>query len=201
MRKHFDAKKPRKKEFSADFSGAPFWESGERHYYRHGGGGGRGGGRGKRFFGRGDVKYALLELLSAAPMHGYQMMKGLEEKSGGLYTPSPGSIYPTLQMLEDRDMVHATEVDGKKVYSITEAGRSFLQERPVEKPRDLVHDSARDILVGEAELQQDLNQLVESLNRLHGESLQDPAKMTRLSFFLKKVRRKLEGHFEEGSDQ
>lgn len=147
------------------------------------------------------MKYALLELLTAEPMHGYQMMKGLEEKSGGLYTPSPGSIYPTLQMLEDRDLVQATEVDGKKVYAITEAGRSFLQERPAEKPGDSALDHSRDILVGEAQLQQELSELVESLNRLHRESLQDPAKMARLSFFLKKVRRKLEGHFEEGSEK
>src|SRR6266516_4862688 len=59
-------------------------------------------GEGHRFFGRGDVKYALLELLRERPMHGYEMIKALEEKSGGFYTPSAGTIYPTLQMLEDR---------------------------------------------------------------------------------------------------
>src|SRR5579863_4637910 len=58
-------------------------------------------GEGQRFFGRGDVKFALLELLQERPMHGYEMMKALEERSGGFYTPSPGSIYPTLQMLEE----------------------------------------------------------------------------------------------------
>src|SRR5262245_17962661 len=60
-------------------------------------------GGGKRFFGRGDLKYALLELLQERPMHGYEMMKALQERTGGLYTPSAGSVYPTLQMLEDRD--------------------------------------------------------------------------------------------------
>ena len=59
------------------------------------------GGEGGRFFGRGDMKFALLELLQERPMHGYEMMKALAEKSGGFYTPSPGSIYPTLQMLEE----------------------------------------------------------------------------------------------------
>jgi DNA-binding PadR family transcriptional regulator len=89
--------------------------------------GGPGGGR---FFGRGDVKYALLELLQERPMHGYEMMKALEEKSGGFYVPSAGSIYPTLQMLEDRGLVTVAEGDaGKKVYSITDTGRAFLDER------------------------------------------------------------------------
>jgi DNA-binding PadR family transcriptional regulator len=85
-------------------------------------------GEGQRFFGRGDVKFALLELLRERPMHGYEMMKALEEKSGGFYTPSAGTIYPTLQMLEDRNLVTAQEADGKKVYSITDAGRAFLEE-------------------------------------------------------------------------
>ncbi len=90
--------------------------------------GGPEGGMG-RFFGRGDLKYALLELLQERPMHGYEMMKALEEKSGGFYAPSPGSIYPTLQMLEDRGLVSVEEVEGKKVYSLTDAGRAFLAER------------------------------------------------------------------------
>ena len=87
------------------------------------------GGEGGRFFGRGDIKFVLLELLQERPMHGYEMMKALEEKTGGFYTPSPGSIYPTLQMLEDGSMVTSVEVEGKKVYSITDAGRASLAER------------------------------------------------------------------------
>src|SRR5437588_5590054 len=87
------------------------------------------GSEGPRFFGRGDVKFALLQLLQERPMHGYEMMKALEEKSGGFYTPSPGSVYPTLQMLEDRGFVTSNEVEGKKVYSITDSGRALLAER------------------------------------------------------------------------
>jgi DNA-binding PadR family transcriptional regulator len=87
------------------------------------------GGGGKRYFGRGRFKYALLELLTVQPMHGYQMMKALEEQSGGLYFPSPGSIYPTLQMLEERGLVTANEQEGKKVYQITDEGRAFLNEK------------------------------------------------------------------------
>ena len=93
------------------------------------GGPGGPGGEGPRFFGRGDIKFALLELLQERPMYGYEMMKALEEKSGGFYTPSPGSIYPTLQMLEDRGFVTSQDAEGKKVYSITDAGRALLAER------------------------------------------------------------------------
>lgn len=97
--------------------------------FGHGGPFGRGEGGG-RFFGRGDMKFALLELLRERPMYGYEMIKALEEKSGGFYTPSPGSIYPTLQMLEERGFVTSEERDGKKVYQITEVGRALLDERP-----------------------------------------------------------------------
>ena len=91
-------------------------------------------GRGERFFGRGDLKYALLELLQERPMHGYEMMKALQEQTRGLYTPSPGSVYPTLQMLEDRGFVTGSDEGGKRVYQITEAGRAFLAEgRPEER--------------------------------------------------------------------
>lgn len=92
-----------------------------------------GGGEGRRFFGRGDVKFALLQLLQERPMHGYEMIKALEEKSSGFYSPSPGSIYPTLQMLEDGGFVTSSDVEGKKVYSITDAGRTLLAERQKEE--------------------------------------------------------------------
>ena len=88
---------------------------------------------GRRWFGRGDVKFALLELLLERPMHGYEMMKALEERSGGFYVPSAGTIYPTLQMLEDRGLVTVNQTTGKKVYEITEAGRTQLAERQNEE--------------------------------------------------------------------
>ena len=91
-------------------------------------GGPAGPGDRERFFGRGDMKFALLALLQERPMYGYEMIKALEEKSGGFYTPSPGSIYPTLQMLEERGAVTAQETEGKKVYSITEVGIAILDE-------------------------------------------------------------------------
>ncbi|MFB9329179.1 PadR family transcriptional regulator [Paenibacillus aurantiacus] len=84
-------------------------------------------GSGRRYFSRGGVKYALLELLEQASMHGYQMMKALEAQSDGTYKPSAGTIYPTLQMLRDQGFVTASKVDGKKVFEITAEGRTYLQ--------------------------------------------------------------------------
>ena len=79
-------------------------------------------------FERGYLKYALLELLQESPKHGYEMMKDLEDRMGGFYAPSAGAIYPTLQLLEDRGWVTVETVDGKKVYTITEAGRQAVAE-------------------------------------------------------------------------
>src|SRR5205085_3016619 len=74
-----------------------------------------------RHFDRGDVKYVLLDLLREGPRHGYDMIKELEQRSGGLYSPSPGSVYPTLQMLEDQGLVTSTTVDGKRTFRLTDA--------------------------------------------------------------------------------
>jgi len=71
---------------------------------------------------RGHVRAAILSVLGDGPMHGYQIMQRLEERSGGMWRPSPGSVYPTLQMLEDEGLVKGEEVDGKRVFSLTEAG-------------------------------------------------------------------------------
>ncbi len=87
-----------------------------------------GGGPGPRMFERGDLKYALLELLQERPKHGYEMMKNLEERMGGFYAPSAGAVYPTLQLLEDRGWATSETVEGKKVYTITDEGRAALAE-------------------------------------------------------------------------
>lgn len=86
-------------------------------------------GPGPRMFGRGDLKYALLDLLQERPKHGYEMIKDLEDRTGGFYTPSPGAVYPTLQLLEDRGWVSVETREGRKVYTITDAGRDALREQ------------------------------------------------------------------------
>ncbi|SDC05220.1 Transcriptional regulator PadR-like family protein [Raineyella antarctica] len=73
---------------------------------------------------RGDVRSAILRLLAEQPMHGYQIIHELADRSGGVWTPSPGSVYPTLQMLADEGLVDAEQSGGKKVYHLTEAGRT-----------------------------------------------------------------------------
>jgi DNA-binding PadR family transcriptional regulator len=87
------------------------------------------GGR-ARFFESGEVRLAILSLLSEGPKHGYQLMKELEERSGGLYRASAGSVYPTLQQLEDEGLILAEQREGKRVYSLTEAGRAELAKVP-----------------------------------------------------------------------
>ena len=84
-------------------------------------------------FDQGDLKLVILRLLDEKPRHGYEVIKELEERSGGRYTPSAGAVYPTLTMLEDLGYALATPEDGgKKVYTITEAGRAHLAEhRPM----------------------------------------------------------------------
>ena len=84
--------------------------------------GGRGRGRGRR--GRGDVRAAILALLAERPMHGYEMIQELEARTGGVWRPSPGSVYPTLQLLEDEDLITGEEGEGRKRFTLTEAGRA-----------------------------------------------------------------------------
>jgi DNA-binding PadR family transcriptional regulator len=76
--------------------------------------------------GRGDVRTAVLGLLAEKPMHGYQIIREIEERSGGSWKPSPGSVYPTLQLLTDEGLISAQESDGRKTYSLTEAGRAVI---------------------------------------------------------------------------
>lgn len=82
-----------------------------------------------RLFEKGDLKYVILDLLKDKPRHGYEIIRALEERFHGFYSPSAGSVYPTLQLLEDMGYVKSSEQDGKKVYTITEEGNSFLKER------------------------------------------------------------------------
>ncbi len=87
-------------------------------------------GRRFRFFESGEIRLALLSLLSEGPKHGYQLMKELEERSGGAYKASAGSVYPTLQQLEDEGLVESDMVNGRRTYNLTVAGRKELEDDP-----------------------------------------------------------------------
>lgn len=95
-------------------------------------GGGRGrrmGGEG-RIFGHGGLRFVLLHLISEKPSHGYELIKSIEERLGGAYSPSPGTVYPTLTLLEELSLLSVEEADqgGRKRYQITEAGLRYLDE-------------------------------------------------------------------------
>lgn len=77
-------------------------------------------------FERGALKYVILDLISKKPRHGYEIIREFEELSGGCYIPSPGTIYPTLQMLEDIGSIRMLRENGKKVYEITDEGKEYL---------------------------------------------------------------------------
>ena len=98
------------------------WERGE--------GGGRGHGRrgGGRLFDHGTLRWLLLSLIAEKPSHGYELIKAVETKLGGAYSPSPGVIYPSLTLLEEMGALESAAEGGKKLYSITQAGRALLAE-------------------------------------------------------------------------
>ncbi|MHC2186945.1 DNA-binding PadR family transcriptional regulator [Rathayibacter agropyri] len=84
--------------------------------------------------GRGDVRAAVLALLAEQPMHGYQIIHEIEQRSGGDWKPSPGSVYPTLQLLADEGLIAADEQNGRKTYSLTDAGRAQVADSGTSTP-------------------------------------------------------------------
>jgi len=93
---------------------------------------GRRGRRG-RMFGQGELRLALLALIAENPSHGYELIKAIEEMTGGAYAPSPGAVYPTLQLLEDEGAIEEAEAEGaKKPFAVTDKGREELEERESE---------------------------------------------------------------------
>jgi len=159
---------------------------------------GRGRGRhrrGRQWFGSGDMKYVILKLIKEKPMHGYEVMKALEDKTRGCYTPSPGTVYPTLQWLEDEGLVQSEDREGKKVYSITDAGSEFLEENKssVEDIFDRI-DEMIDRFVGDPmpDVNRAIGKLVAQVYRsswqLHG----DVEKRKRIAEVLEEALRDLE---------
>ncbi len=106
---------------------------------------------------RGDVRAAVIALLAERPMHGYEMIQELESRTSGLWRPSPGSVYPTLQLLEDEGLVEHEEERGKRRYSLTDAGREVAAEREGAAPWDEVTQGTDP---GALSLRESLRQLV-----------------------------------------
>jgi DNA-binding PadR family transcriptional regulator len=150
--------------------------------------------RSARMFAKGDLKYLILDLLTERPRHGYDIIRALEGRFGGLYTPSAGAIYPTLQMLEDMGAVTSTQQDGRKVYTITDEGRRILAEHRdvVGEARDRVREWMRH--EGTAELHDamhEFGELMALLGREGGRALQDPAKLRRVRDLIARTREEL----------
>ena len=106
---------------------------GGRHGHHEDGFGGRGRGRGGRFFEHGALRFVLLALLAEKPAHGYELIKAIEDKVGGAYSPSAGVVYPTLTLLEETGQIEVVSADGnKKLYGPTDAGRAAIDaNRPM----------------------------------------------------------------------
>jgi DNA-binding PadR family transcriptional regulator len=122
-----------------DFAGGPFggWGRGPR-------------GRGRKAR-RGDIRTAALLLLAEEPRNGYQIMQEVEERSDGVWRPSPGSVYPALQQLEDEGLIRSEEVDGRKLFALTDAGRKVVEERGADRPAPW-EQMSDDVSGGAAEL-------------------------------------------------
>ena len=135
--------------------------------------------RRRQWFESGDMKYVILKLLKDKPRHGYEVMKELEEQLHGCYSPSPGTVYPTLQWLEDSGLVTGKDVEGKKVYEITDAGRTFLDEHKdvVEDIFDRVRDVVEDVLGGSmADVNRAMGRLVKCVYRRGWKAKDDAAR-------------------------
>jgi DNA-binding PadR family transcriptional regulator len=111
---------------------------------------GRGSRRRAPIFESGEMKFIILSLLKEKPRHGYEIIRALEERMWGCYTPSAGAVYPTLQMLEDQGYVRIVEEDGKKVYHITPEGERFLNDNQdvLDEILGRVRDTLRDVAGG-----------------------------------------------------
>lgn len=136
------------------------WMMSGRGGHRFGGGGpfggrgpfgrhGRGpfGGRGPRMFDSGALRLVVLGLIADEPRHGYDIIKALEAKFEGAYSPSPGAIYPMLQMLEEADLVRSEAHGNKRLYAITDEGKAYLAEHRAEldKINDQIRESSEEV--------------------------------------------------------
>lgn len=146
---------------------------------------GGGGGRRERIFASGDMKFVVLHLLGRKPAHGYEIIKAMSELVGGDYAPSPGTIYPTLSMLEDLGWVVSVLQDGgRKEYRISAEGQARLEEQHETVERVLAHLAhAKSRARGRhmPEIMRAMENLKTALRIRLGSELPDPAVMRRIS--------------------
>ncbi len=150
-----------------------------------------------RLFGKGDLKYVILDLLRENPSHGYEIIRKLEDRFRGMYVPSAGAVYPTLQMLEDLGYVTVAQQDGKKVYTITEQGLGFLgeQQQAVDDTRERMRAWMR------PEVREQMHELADELHGLarsfrHHMHQMDSAKLQRIREAITRAVQEIESTIE-----
>jgi len=165
------------------------WEGGPR--------GQRWRGRAARLFEQGDLKYVILRLLEEKPRHGYDIIKELESRFGGSYAPSPGTVYPTLTMLEDLGFARVVpEEGGKKIYEITDEGRKHLAEHSG-TVNDIFDRIARFVAgftdAPMTELNQSFQRLARATYKTATSHLSDKEKIERIRDIIRKAADEIEG--------
>ena len=146
---------------------------------------------------RGDIRTAILVLLGEEPMHGYQIIQEVQERSNGMWQPSPGSIYPKLQALQEEGSVEQLERSGKKVFGLTEAGRAALDALPADKrtPWDDLTAGAGPDVVAMQQLFKQMFQAIQQIARFGSDAQRDQAKD-----LLDETRRRLYAILAAGTD-
>jgi DNA-binding PadR family transcriptional regulator len=134
---------------------------------------------------RGDIRQALLRTLADGPAHGYEVIRRLEERSGGLWRPSAGSVYPTLQLLEEQGLLRSREEGGKRVYELTEEGRAEVESQD---SGDMPWEGA-DVTSGRFALRKAAAQLFLAAKQVGMAG--DEARVERATAVLKEARQKL----------
>jgi DNA-binding PadR family transcriptional regulator len=155
------------------------------------------GGRWGRFFGPGEIRLALLSMLDGGPKHGYELMKELESKSGGIYKASAGAIYPALQQLEDEGLVTSDQSAGKRNYSLTDAGRAELQSEAETVKRiwqraEQAGDWAPFMAFGGAEVARPAAEVLKVATRVAARVSHDSAKIAKIREILERTRHEIE---------
>lgn len=146
---------------------------------------------------RGDVRAAILAVLGEQPANGYQIIQEIADRSGGVWKPSPGSVYPTLQQLEDEGLVTASEGGGRRIFSLTDEGRAYLDEHPdeVSAPWEAMSRPTDD---DEHDLKHLIGQAAAALWQILATG--SPDQQARAREVLSDTRRKLYGILAEGDD-
>lgn len=153
------------------------------------------GGRWGRFFGPGEIRLALLAMLESGPKHGYELMKELESRSNGVYKASAGAIYPALQQLEDEGLVTSDQSQGKRVYTLTDSGRTEVQREAETIKR--IWFRAQDAggwLIGPegAEMARPAAAVLKTALRVAREHWHDSAKMNKIREILEHAKQEIE---------